>query len=316
MGGTVESSNGQKAVIMTDRQPIAWKNGRRVPWSDASVPVWDLGLVAGAAISEMARTYRHQPFRMENHLARLATSCRELGFSLPYSEAVLAQAATEIVATNTETLTDSKDLGIVWFVTAGVNSTYVTDTAGSKPTVCVHTFELPLQKWQDAVRSGVQLTIPPQRQLPERSFPVQHKTRNRLHWWLADRAASETRPGSRALLIDEFGHLTETSTACFYAVVENTVVTARNGVLRSTTRRFVQELCDRIGLRFRTTDLPAERIGEFREAFLSSTPCGLFPVASIDEHHLPGPSGNVVQRLQAEWTQMTGVDTFEQIRHG
>jgi len=300
---------------MTDPQPIAWQNGRRIPWSEAAVPVWDLGVVAGAAVSEMARTYRHQPFRMENHLTRLVTSCRELGFLLPYSESELAQAATEIVEVNTRSLTDTGDLGIVWFVTAGANPTYVADAAALEPTVCVHTFELPLQRWQAAVRSGVQLTIPQQLHLPEGSFPVQHKTRNRLHWWLADRAAAETRPGSRALLLDDAGRITETSSACFYAVVDDTVLTAESGVLRSTTCDFVKELCDRIDIRFRRTDLPAERIGDLQEAFLSSTPCGLFPVASIDDHRLPGPSGRIVQQLQSEWTRVTGVNTSEQILH-
>ena len=298
---------------MTDPQPIVWQNGRKIPWSEASVPVWDLGVVAGAAVSEMARTYRHQPFRMENHLARLVTSCRELGFSLLYSASDLAQAATEVIEANTRLLADTSDLGIVWFVTAGANPTYVADVAALEPTVCVHTFELPLQRWQTAIRSGVQLTIPEQRQLSQGSFPVQHKTRNRLHWWLADRAAAEMRPGSRALLLDDAGHITETSSACFYVVVDNAVLTAERGVLRSTTCDFVEELCGRIGLGFRRTDLPAERIDDFQEAFLSSTPCGLFPVASIDNHRLPGPSGPIVQQLQSEWTRVTGVDTFEQI---
>jgi branched-subunit amino acid aminotransferase/4-amino-4-deoxychorismate lyase len=298
---------------MTDPQLIVWQNGRKIPWSEASVPVWDLGVVAGAAVSEMARTYRHQLFRMENHLARLVTSCRELGFSLLYSESDLAQAATEVIEANTKSLADASDLGIVWFVTAGANPTYVADVAMLESTVCVHTYELPLQQWQPTIRFGVQLTIPEQRQLSQGSFPVQHKTRNRLHWWLADRAAAEIRPGSRALLLDDAGHITETSSACFYVVVNDSVLTAKRGVLRSTTCDFVEQLCGRIGLGFHRTDLSAECIDDFQEAFLSSTPCGLLPVASIDNHRLPGPSGVIVQRLQAEWTRVTGVDTFEQI---
>ncbi|MEO2030660.1 MAG: aminotransferase class IV [Planctomycetaceae bacterium] len=300
---------------MPDRLPLAWLNGRTIPYSAAAVPVWDLGVVAGATISEMARTYRHRPFRIQNHTARLFRSCQELGFPLPYSESELAGAATALVEENTRSLSNIDDLGIVWFVTAGANPTYMTTTASSEPTVAVHTFRLPFQKWRDGIRSGVQLTIPDQRQLPGHSFPVQHKIRNRLHWWLADRAAAEIRPGSRALLVDAAGRMTETSTACFYAVIDDTVLTARTDVLRSTTRDLVRELCDRIGIRFRLTEISSERIGEFQEAFLSSTPCGLLPVASIDDHQLPGPAGIVVQQLHAEWTRVTGVDTFQQALH-
>ena len=211
---------------MTDQRPLAWQNGVQIPYSDAAVPVWDLGVVAGATVSEMARTYHHQPFRLKKHVTRLWTSCRELGFGLPWSESELADAARSIVEFNTQTLDDCDDLGIVWFVTLGSNPTYLPDTAGSSPTVCVHTFRLPFPQWQDAVRSGVWLTIPEQRHLPPGSFPVGHKVRNRLHWWLADRTAAKMRPGSRALLVDLSDQITETSTACFYAVMEDTVLTA------------------------------------------------------------------------------------------
>ncbi|MCH2200397.1 MAG: aminotransferase class IV [Fuerstiella sp.] len=298
---------------MTDQHPLAWQNGQQIPYSEAAVPVWDLGVVAGATISEMARTYRHQPFCMQSHLARLITSCRELGFPLPYSESELAEAASAIVEANTRSLDEKEDLGIVWFVTAGTNPTYVADDTLLDPTVCIHTFKLPFHRWQDAILNGVQLTIPAQQQLPDASFPVQHKTRNRLHWWLADRAAAEIRQGSRALLVDGTGHITETSTACFYAVVDETVLTARNGTLRSTTRDILQDLCTRIGIPFRMMELPVDRIDNYQEAFLSSTPCGLLPVVSINHHNLPGPAGPMIRRLQSEWTQMTNVDTFRQI---
>jgi len=298
---------------MTNQQPVAWKNGEQIPYSEAAVPVWDLGVVAGATISEMTRTYGHESFRVGEHLDRLMKSCRELGFELPWSESVLTQAAAEIVEANVRHLSATSDLGVVWFVTAGTNPGYLPDRARLEPTVCVHTFELPFRQWQEAIRSGVRLTIPDQRQLPDGSFPVSHKTRNRLHWWLADRAAAESRPGTRALLLDVSEHITETSTSCFYAVADGTVLTARSGVLRSTTCDVVQELCDQLGIPFRRRDIPATSIGEFQEAFLSSTPCGLLPVAAIDDHQLPGPSSPIFRQLQTEWTRITGIDTFQQI---
>ena len=307
--GRVEPRFSERLGSMTRQQPVAWKNGEQIPYSEAAVPVWDLGVVAGAAISEMTRTYGHKPFRIEKHVARLLTSCRELGFKLIYSESNLAQAATEIVEANVQRISATSDLGIVWFVTAGANPGYLPDAARLEPTVCIHTFELPFAQWQDAICSGVRLTVPDQRQLSDASFPVCHKTRNRLHWWLADRAAAETQPGTRALLLDEAGYITETSTACFYAVAEKTVLTPRHGVLRSTTRDFVQELCDQLGIGFSCTDIPGTSIGDFQEAFLSSTPCGLLPVAAIDDHQLD-PSISVLRQLQAEWTRMTGTDTF------
>ena len=299
---------------MTHSGDIAWQNGRVLPFLSAAVPVSDLGVVAGATISEMARTYLHRPFRLATHLDRLLASCEELGFPLEWSRDELASAAEEIVGHNVRRIAGDSDLGIVLFITAGTNPTYASGTEDAGATACIHTFELPFDLWSDAVRNGASLFIPERRQLPAHSFPVHRKTRNRLHWWLADRDAARQQPGSRALLLDEHDHITETSSACFFAVINGVVVTPKHGVLWSLSGRIVQELCDRIGLRFRCEDIPASQIDEFQEAFLSSTPCGLLPVCKIGDRSLPGSAdGTIVRQLQQEWTRLTGVNTFQQI---
>ncbi len=299
---------------MTGDGPVAWLNGHVLPAADARLPVQDLGIVGGISVADMARTYGHRPFRMEQHVERLLASCRELGFPPVRPKQDLLDAAETIAEHNARNLPEGDDLGIVWFVTAGLNPTYTGDAGLSESTVCVHTFRLPLARWKPAVDSGVVLTIPEQKHLPEESFPVRHKTRSRIHWWLADRQAAAGRPGSRALLLDEQGRMTETATACFYAVRDGTVHTRLSGVLNSITRRIVRELCADLDIPFQFSDPDVAFLRQCEEAFLSSTPCGLLPVASIDEQHLAGPDGPVLKRLQAAWTQLTGIDTFAQIR--
>ena len=300
---------------MTNSDDIAWLNGRIIPFADAALPVWDLGVVAGASISEMARTYRHQPFRLTAHLERLTESCADIGFRPEWPGNELHDVTSEVVAHNAAHIDNDSDLGIVAFVTAGPNPTYSAPVDAIGCTVCVHTFELPFDRWNNSVQHGVSLTVPDRRQLPRDSFPVLHKTRNRLHWWIADREAANMRPGSRALLLDENDQITETSSACFFAVIDGVVVTPRRGVLRSLSRQLVQDTCDRRGIRFRADDIPVSRIADFQEVFLSSTPCGLLPVVSIDDHSFPGRSdGTIMQQLQQEWTRVTGVDTFQQIQ--
>ena len=179
-------------------EPIAWKNGQQTTFAKLNLPVWDLGVVAGASITEMARTYRHQPFRLADHIGRLTISCEKLGFVLPYSNVELLTAAREVVAANCQQIAETDDLGVVMFVTAGGNPTYLGAGDVPGPNVVIHTFRLPLELWAASARDGVRLTIPSIRQIPESSLPVQWKVRNRLHWWLADRQAGESESGSRA----------------------------------------------------------------------------------------------------------------------
>ena len=301
-------------MITADDQ--AWLNGRLIPANAAAVPVWDLGVVAGAAVTEMARTYRHDPFRLNQHLRRLLNSCAELQFDVPYTARELQAGAEAIVRHNCAGIAEEHDLGIVAFVTAGANRTYLGTDVDRGPTVCIHTFPLPFSLWREAVTSGVRLRVPPRRQISAATLPVHLKIRNRLHWWLADQEAAALEPGSRALLLNVDGLVTETSSGCFYAVVDGVIVTAAEDVLNSLTRCVVTELAEAEGIMLRQTSLTRKELAVAQEAFTSSTPAGLLPVRTVDGRPVgrdfPGP---VYQRLQAAWTRLAGVDTCAQIMH-
>ena len=60
----------------TMTEPIAYLNNGFVPASQAKLNIYDLGLVLGATLTEMTRTFRHQPFRAEDHVARLYRSLK------------------------------------------------------------------------------------------------------------------------------------------------------------------------------------------------------------------------------------------------
>ncbi|MEZ6130756.1 MAG: aminotransferase class IV [Planctomycetaceae bacterium] len=297
---------------MTDAR--AWINGEFLSFSDMAIPVWDLGVVAGASVTEMARTFAHQPFRLTNHIDRLLSSCQELGFEVPWSAARLQQIAETLVAENVQRISASDDLGIVMFVTAGANRTYLGDGDLPGPTVGVHTFRLPLELWYRSVVDGVRLHVPEIRQIDAISLPIHLKTRNRLHWWLADREAAAVEPGSKALLLDSADCFTETSTACFYAVIANRIVTPDHHVLHSMSCRMVEEAAAAAGLEFRRTRIPREQLAEFSEAFLTSTPVGIMPVQSINGSPLPvDPDGAFIRMLRNFWKQQTNIDPAQQI---
>jgi ribosomal protein S24E len=129
-------------------EPIAWLDGRLVPLSEAKLSVFDLGVVLGASITEMIRTFGHRPFRLDDHLGRMFRSLRAVGFGTDLSRDELESAALRVVEHNAKLIPESHDLGIVMFVTAGKNLTYL-GLAGLEESrtrsVCVHTFPLPFE---------------------------------------------------------------------------------------------------------------------------------------------------------------------------
>ena len=292
---------------MTNTGQLAWRNGAFVPADGLSVPYHDLGVVAGAAVTEMARTYNHRALQLDRHVHRLTESLRSLGFPCDYSAAEWTAAASEIVEHNIQLCGPRDELGIVLFSTAGTNPTYLAGHSGSA-TSAIHTFRLPFELWRPALQSGARLSIPEMRQIPADSLPLQFKVRNRLHWWLADRAATEMEPGSRALLLNHQGHITETSTSSFHAVFDGVIVTPSHDVLNSLSSRLAEELADSLGLQFQRRTLPVSEMKSASEAFLTSTPTGLIPVVTIDRKPIgaefPGP---VFKALSEAWSQQIGI---------
>lgn len=292
--------------------PAAWINGEILPFMQAAVPVWDLGVVAGASVTEMARTFAHRPFRLDQHVDRLRSSLAALRFPQPWSKLQLIDAAEEIVRRNVVALKPTQDLGIVLFSTAGSNATYLGGDS-SQTTTCIHTFLLPFHIWRAGISSGVRLVTPSVRQIPADCFPVEFKVRNRLHWWIADHEAAETEPGAKALLLDHDDCVTETSTSCFFAVINGRIVTSDRAVLNSLSGQLVEELARRCSLPFERRALKLAELNVANEAFLSSTPSGLTAVSyingmalktTIESHLCAGP---VMRRLLEEYHVIAGL---------
>ncbi|HQX50792.1 MAG TPA: aminotransferase class IV [Planctomycetaceae bacterium] len=296
--------------------PIAWMNGKLIPFAQAGLPLWDLGVVAGASVSEMARTFAHRPFQLPRHLNRLLDSLRKVGFPTPFNREQLLQATEAVLAHNLGLISAHRELGIVVFSTAGANATYLGTQAAlaSQPTTVVHTFELPFEIWRPQLREGVRLRIPSVRQIPDDCFDVALKVRNRLHWWLADQEAGKLEPGSKALLLDHAGFLTETSTAALHLVCDGRILMPDRSVLNSLSSQLVEELASSIGIATERRPVPPDEIQLASEAFLSSSAAGLLPVSHIQGEPigqtLPGP---VFGQLAKAWSELVGVDIVRQI---
>jgi len=296
--------------------PIAWMNGELVPYAHAALPVWDLGVVAGASVSELARTFAHKPFRLSQHLDRLLNAIRRIGFPEQYDKEQLLRGIHGVLTHNLPLIPVTGDLGIVMFSTAGPNPTYLGRELArrTQATTAVHTFELPFETWRAQLREGVHLRTSGVRQIPDDCFDVGLKVRNRLHWWLADHEANELEPGSKALLLDHAGFITETSTSAVHLVCNGHIVTPDSCVLNSLSSQLVEEFAGKHGIPFERRPIP---LGEFRyasEAFLSSSAATLLPVSHVDGEQIgttiPGPLFN---QMAASWSTLVGIDIVQQV---
>lgn len=295
--------------------PIAWMNGALIPFAQAALPVWDLGVVAGASVTEMARTFAHKPFRLSQHLNRLLIAIQQIGFPIQYSESQLLDAVAAILAHNVPLIPATGELGIVIFSTAGANATYLgaERAAGMPPSTVVHTFELPFETWRPQLRDGVRLRVSSVRQIPGECFDVSLKVRNRLHWWLADHEAAQREPGSKALLLDQAGFVAETSTSAVHLVCKDRIVTPDRGVLNSLSSQLVEQFAGTLGIPFDRRPVLLAECDDASEVFLTSSASTLLPVSHIDGKQIGmNVRGPVFQKLVDCWSERVGIDIHQQ----
>ena len=302
-------------------EPLVYLNGRMKPASQASLAIYDAGIVLGATVTEMTRTFRGRLFRLEEHLARLYRSLKYVRIEIGLSPAELTTISEELVAHNAALLPEGEELGLIHFVTPGEYRTYAGSAGGAPaagPTVCIHTFPLPYELWAEKLQQGARVVTPSIRHVPPQCYDPKIKYRSRMHYYLADQEARAADPGASALLLDLDGNVTETSGANFLIVEQGAIVapTLRN-TLPGVSRRTVIELAGELGIPFVERDFQVYNVMTADEAFLTSTPFCVMPVSHINGARVgsdvPGP---VVRRLQQAWSERVGLDIVEQIVRG
>ena len=96
------------------------------------------------------------------------------------------------------------------------------------------------------------------------------------------------------LLLDEKGHLAESSTQSFFLVEGEVLLTAPlDYVLKGVTRKVVMELAEDEGIVIKEAPIAREKLTNADEAFVCGTTINIWPVQRIDEvgfrEPLPGP---------------------------
>jgi branched-chain amino acid aminotransferase len=294
-------------------------NGSYVPIEQASLHVFDLGIVGGVAVTEMVRTFRHQPFRLNQHLERFTQSSLQTGLDIGIANDDLGRICERLINENANLIPEHHDLGLIVFVTGGENPTYVgtNRSAGGQSTLVAHTFPLPFELWASIYQVGLHLVTVGTHSIPDDVIDPRIKHRSRLHWHLAAREAKQIDPGAMAILTDQQDQLTETATGNLCVVDGTTIITPSAHVLEGVSRGFAAELAASLGIEFVHAPISPDELSRADEAFLTSTPHCLLPVTRFNKasigNGLPGP---IYQRLIEAWSQAVGTDISEQMQRG
>lgn len=295
--------------------PLTYLNGKYLSHEQSLIPVWDRGVVQGATVTEMIRTFRRVPFRLPQHLLRFRSSLEYLGVSISESDEDLSKIAQRLIESQVETCPVHGDLGIVVFATPGSIPMYAGDVpVSNSPTICVHAFPLPVRQWAEKYQRGQSLVVPSIRQIPSEILDPRIKYRSRLHWYLADREAQASDPAAVAVLQNASGHLTETNSGNFFVVSQGRILTAREtDVLPGISQQFVKELAWELAIPYETGDITEGCTLQSEEAFVTSTTYCVLPVTRLNQQSIGnGEPGPITRSLLQRWSDAVGLDIVGQ----
>jgi branched-subunit amino acid aminotransferase/4-amino-4-deoxychorismate lyase len=295
-------------------ETIAYLNGRFVPTSALSVPIYDAGFVLGTTVAEQIRSFGGRLFRLDRHVKRLWRSLDVVGVDPGLSAADFEKTAQELVTRNHALLDPADDQGLGIFVTPGAYPTFAPPDAMG-PTVCLHTYPLPFHRFAHLYRQGDALVVTDVRQVAADCWPRSLKCRSRMHYYLADRQARQVDPHSRAILLDDDGFVTETTTASLLVVERGPTIVSppHEKLLPGISVAVVAELAQSLGIPFVERDLTPADVAAAEEVLLAgTTPC-LLPVLRLNGQSIcSGRPGDVFQRLIVAWSDLVGVDIVQQ----
>ncbi|MGH9279543.1 MAG: aminotransferase class IV, partial [Acidimicrobiales bacterium] len=265
---------------------MVWVDGRLAGAGDATVSVFDHGLLTGDGVFETLRVYRSAPFAARRHLDRLRQSAAGMGLPVPGPD-VLRAAMDEVVAANG--LVD----GRLRITVTGGPTPLGSARAAVAPTVIVAGARL--GSWPAAEPV---IVVPWPRN--DRGALTGVKTISYGENVVALAYARE-RGGGEAVFANLAGELCEGSGTNVFVGVGGRLITPplSSGCLAGVTRDLLIET-----VKVAEEPLPVAALATADEAFLTSSTREVHPIASVDGRPLPSVPGPLTQAAAAAFNAL------------
>jgi branched-chain amino acid aminotransferase len=276
-----------------------WHDGAFIRWQDATIHVLAHSLQFGSSVFEGIRCYATPRgpaiFRLEDHLQRMADSCKIYRMDLPYSIDELVSACCELVERNN---VDSCYLRPM--VVRGYGA------AGMVPFDSPVEVYLPCWPWgtylgHGALENGVDACVTSWHRVAPNTIPAMAKVAgNYLGSQLVKMEA--LRNGfAEGIALTTDGLISEGSGQNLFLVYRGILYTPTiNGtLLHGVTRYSILTLARDMGFEVREQEMPREMLYTADEVFLCGTASEVTPVRSVDRIEIGnGRRGPITTQIQ------------------
>jgi branched-chain amino acid aminotransferase len=276
-----------------------WRDGRLVPWGDATIHVMSHVVHYGSSVFEGIRCYETPSgpaiFRLPEHMQRLLDSCRIYRIPVPYDVDTLVQACVDTVAANE---LDACYLRPVVVRTGEQMGIYPVD-------VPVETFII-AWKWgtylgEEALRTGVDVCVSSWRRAAPDTLPALAKAGGNYLGAQLTKMEARADHYAEGIVLDSFGFVAEGSGENLFLVRGGVLYTAplASGILNGITRDTVMCIAADLGYEVRVEIIPREMLYIADELFFTGTAAEVTPIRSVDRIQVgegkPGPVTRAIQ---------------------
>ncbi len=263
-------------------------NGRLVPKEQATVSVYDHGLLYGDGVFEGMRSYSGKVFQLERHLDRLWESACAIALEIPTTKEALADEVRKTLETNELT-----DAYIRLLVTRGSGSLGLDPNRCSNPQIVIITDKIALYP-AEFYRDGLDLiTAATIRNHPAALSP-RIKSLNYLNNIMAK--LEGLRAGCvEALMLNHKGEVAECTGDNIFIVRHGRLMTPPidAGILEGITRNAVIELAKQLNIPVSESPMTRHDVMIADECFLTGSAAEVIPVVRLDGRTIgsgkPGP---------------------------
>lgn len=297
-------------------QRIAYYNGNWVPESDLKVPISDRGFLFGDAAFDVARTFRHKPHKLREHVERLYGTLAYLRIDPGLTPDEMERISMSVLERNLPLLGPDDDYWITQRVTRGIHPGHYGKVEFGRPTVLVYCTPVPFEHFAAYYESGIRLITPSVRRTPPCALDPRAKTHERINLILAHIEVAAQDPYALPLLLDVEDRTSESWTANFFIVSGGAVMTPpARMVLNGITRQTVLELAAKLGLRTQEVPFTLYDVYNSDEAFMTATGFNIAPVAQVNGKRIgKGVPGKITQLLIDTFSESVGVDIVAQAK--
>jgi branched-chain amino acid aminotransferase len=279
--------------------PVAWLNGRLVPWHEATLHVDTLAVLGGLNAYEVMGAFWSESqrqlhlFRPQAHMERLAYSTKVMRIPLAFSFGEIVDGAVQLL----REWDPHEDFGVRVVAYLGSGPLSTPDTGSVEAGV----FMIAKPSPSEMRRSELHVATSKWIRLPDTAAPP--RVKSGANYQNARLAQMQARIDGYddAVILNAAGKVCELPLANLFAVRDGVLMTptVTSGILEGITRRTILDAVGRIEVDVIEREIDRSELYAAEEIFATGTLSGVTPVVSVDRYPVgDGRPGPITERIR------------------